>query len=102
MKNSYPLDYGYVHNVREQPERFVEAKEAIEVWCVGEGWHLGAVFADVGSLLDLDDRIGLRGLVQALAVPKASAVVLNRTTARVDWMWWRPFVNQVRRTGAAL
>ncbi|MBC6451642.1 hypothetical protein [Actinokineospora xionganensis] len=102
-RTPYPLVYGYVHNVREQPERFAEAKEQIELWCVSEGWHLGAVYSDVGSLLDVEDRIGFCGLVQALAMPDAAAaVLLNR-----DHLSYRPdvvaaLVNQIRRTGAAV
>lgn len=101
--NPHPVVYGYVHNVREQPERFAEAKEQIELWCVGEGWHLGAVFSDVGSLLDVEDRIGFRGLVQALAMPNASAAVLLTSchlSCRPDVV--AVLVNHIRRTGAAV
>ncbi|MBC6451005.1 hypothetical protein [Actinokineospora xionganensis] len=103
MKRQAPLVYGYLHNVREQPEWFAEAKERLELWCVSEGWHLGATFSDVGSLLDVEDRVGFRGLVQALGMPQASAaVVLNSVhlSYRADVV--TALVAQIRRTKAAI
>ncbi|WP_436495563.1 hypothetical protein [Actinokineospora sp. HUAS TT18] len=103
MTQTSPLVYGYIHNVREQPARLAEAKERLELWCVRQGWHLGATFADVGSLLDVEDRVGFRGLVQALAMPHATAAILldsRHLSPRAEVA--AALVNQIRRTGAAV
>lgn len=70
-----PLVYGYVRSVVDDSAYVAECKEQLASWCARQGWRLGAVFVDSGGALD-DDRIGFRGLVDAVSLPQASAVVV--------------------------
>jgi hypothetical protein len=72
---SAPVVYGYVRVLVDNDVFVRECKDQIAVWCAREGWHLGAVFSDSGGPLS-DDRIGFAGLVDALALPDAVAVVV--------------------------
>ncbi|WP_436501793.1 recombinase family protein [Actinokineospora sp. HUAS TT18] len=98
-----PLVFGYIHSVREHPERLAEAKQRLELWCARESWHLGATFTDVGSPLDLGGRVGFGGLVQALSLPRATAAVVLEVchlSSRPDVV--ATLVDKIRRTGAAV
>ncbi|MGX7829087.1 recombinase family protein [Actinokineospora sp. 24-640] len=76
-EQDFLLVYGYVRSMVDDQSYVSECKEQLAAWCAREGWRLGAVFTDSGGALD-DDRIGFRGLLDALSLPQASAaVVLN-------------------------
>ncbi|GAA3040522.1 recombinase family protein [Actinokineospora globicatena] len=75
-----PVVYGYIRTATEDPAGVLEYRAAIEVLCAREGWELGAVFQDVGSPLDAEGRPGFRGLLDAAAMPRTTAVVLVDST----------------------
>ncbi|GAA2975464.1 recombinase family protein [Actinokineospora diospyrosa] len=58
-----PVVYGYIRTATEDPAGVLEHRVAMEMWCAREGWRLGAVFQDVGSPLDAEERPGFRGLL---------------------------------------
>lgn len=98
-----PLVYGYVRSSLDRPEYVAGCREALQTWCAREGWHLGGVFTDVGSSLDIEGRIGFRGLLDAVAMPASSGVVLvdgAHLASRVEVV--TELVRLIRRTGAAI
>ncbi|GLZ37710.1 recombinase family protein [Actinokineospora sp. NBRC 105648] len=99
----YPLVYGYVRSIADDSEFVHSCRDRLAVWCVREGWNLGAVFTDVGSPLDVENRVGFRGLLDAAAMPAASAVVLldeGHLSSRADVV--DDLKRQLRRTGVAV
>jgi len=95
--------YGYVRSSIERQAYVATCRETLEQWCARAGWNLGGVFTDVGAPLDSVDRIGFRGLLDALSLPNAAGVVL------VDGAHLSPrpevvtlLARQIRRTGASI
>jgi len=103
LRSATPLMYGYIRSSLERPEYVAACRETLEQWCARAGWNLGGVFTDVGGSLDSVDRIGFRGLLDALGLPNAAGVVL------VDGAHLSPrpeivtsLARQIRRTGASI
>jgi hypothetical protein len=97
-----PLVYGYVRSMVDDPAYQSECREQIAAWCAREGWHLGAVFCDSGGVLD-DERIGFRGLLDALSLPNAvGAVALNSLHLSPRPHIVTSMVLHIRRKGCAL
>ncbi|MGW5052221.1 hypothetical protein [Actinokineospora sp. NPDC004072] len=97
-----PVVYGYVRVLVDNEVFVRECKEQLASWCAREGWVLGAVFTDSGGPLD-DDRIGFRGLLDALSMPNSSAAVLLNAvhlSPREDVA--ARLVKAIRRTGCAV
>lgn len=97
-----PVVYGYVRVLVDNDLFTRDCKEQLASWCAKEGWHLGGVFVDVGGPLD-DDRVGFRGLLDALALPQASAAVLLNSlhlSPRPDVT--AHLVRGIRRTSSAV
>lgn len=99
----YPLVYGYVRSSLDRPNYVADCQEAIRQWCAREGWMVGAIFTDVGAALDSTDRLGFRGLLDALHLPQAAGAVIlsaahlsSRTDIAVN------LVRQIRATGSAV
>ncbi|MFC5288213.1 hypothetical protein ACFPM7_14225 [Actinokineospora guangxiensis] len=69
-----PVVYGYVRSMVDDPTCVAECKEQLGSRCTREGWALGTVFVDCGGAVD-DERIGFPGLLDALALPTASAAL---------------------------
>jgi hypothetical protein len=63
------LVYGYVRSPFERPEYLAGCRDALASWCAREGWNLGAVFTDIASAVDVDGRLGFRGLLDAEVPP---------------------------------
>lgn len=98
-----PLVYGYVWSTRDRPEYIAECQEALRQWCARQGWELGAIFTDVGAPLDSADRIGLRGMLDAVSLPNAAGIAVlgsGHLSPRVDVVV--ELVHQLRRLGAAV
>lgn len=102
-----PLVYGYARSGTVRPGFLDHCREALEIWCAREGWELGAVFTDICSALDTEDRIGFRGLLDALRTPagdrRAVAVVLvddSHLSWRADAV--TELVTQFRRASATV
>ncbi|GLZ40925.1 hypothetical protein Acsp05_45490 [Actinokineospora sp. NBRC 105648] len=98
-----PLVYGYVRVVTDDPLFVRSCREALAAWCAREGWHLGAVFTDIGSPLDVDNRIGFRGLLDAVILPRTTAVVMldsGHLSSRIEVA--TELVRQLRRAGVAV
>ncbi|UVS80604.1 recombinase family protein [Actinokineospora sp. UTMC 2448] len=97
-----PVVYGYVRALVEDDAYVRDCKEQLATWCAREGWALQAVFTDCGGALD-DDRVGFRGLLNALAMPDSSAAVVLGSlhlSPRADVV--ARLVRAVRRTGCTL
>lgn len=95
--------YGYVRSSLDQASYVAACQDKLRAWCERERWQLGAIFTDMGAPLDGTDRIGFRGLLDALSLPIAAGVVI------VDAVQLSPreeiatsLVRQIRATGAAL
>lgn len=101
--STYPLVYGYVRSSLDRPAYVSTCQESIHTWCAQAGWHLGAIFTDIGAALDSTDRIGFRGLLDALALPQsAAAVVLSAAHLSPRDHVVHDLVRQIRSTGAAV
>ncbi|MDQ3576640.1 MAG: hypothetical protein M3443_03360 [Actinomycetota bacterium] len=64
---------------------------------------LGGTFTDIGSPLDVDDRVGFSGLLQALSMPSVNAAVIlhsSHLSSRAEIV--TSLVAKIRRTGASL
>ncbi|MFC5290911.1 recombinase family protein [Actinokineospora guangxiensis] len=100
--NGAPVVYGYVRSMVDDSTYVAECKEQLASWCAREGWVLDAVFVDSGGALD-DERIGFRGLLDALSLPQAAAVVvLNAVHLSPKADIAVRLVQGIRRTGCAL
>ncbi|SDH93688.1 hypothetical protein SAMN05192558_103201 [Actinokineospora alba] len=98
-----PLIYGYVWSARDQPERVADCQEALRQWSARRGWVLGAIFTDIGAPLDSADRIGFRGLLDALSLPNAAGMaVLDSGHLSPSANVVLEQVRQVRHLGAAV
>jgi DNA invertase Pin-like site-specific DNA recombinase len=67
---------GYVRSVSDRPAFMTGCKAALATWCAKNGWELRVVFTDVCSGLDVEDRPGFQGLLDALGNHQAAVVVL--------------------------
>ncbi|MCG8914902.1 recombinase family protein [Actinokineospora sp. PR83] len=69
--------FGYVRSVSDRPGYVEGCKETLAWWCAREGWELWTVFTDVCSgVLEADERPGFTGLLDALDMRPAAAVVV--------------------------
>lgn len=99
----YPVVYGYVRTSTDRPEAVAALQEEVRGWCAKAGWHLGAIFTDVGAALDAEERIGFGGLLDALGTSTArAAVVIDPSHLSSNPEVVISLVNQIRRTGSAL
>ncbi|CRK57047.1 hypothetical protein [Alloactinosynnema sp. L-07] len=98
------LVFGYTRSGVDRPGFLEACREALETWCSREGWELGAVFTDVCSALDTEDRVGFRGLLGAVTGPKRAAAVVLVDGGHLSWQAdvVTELVAQIRRTGAAV
>ncbi|MGH3864288.1 recombinase family protein [Actinokineospora sp.] len=103
MTKSYPVVYGYVRVSDRQEGAAQELRDELATWCAREGWHLGAVFTDVSAGIDVDDRIGFLGLLDALALPQArGAVVLDPAQLSPRPELITRMMRKMRATGSAV
>lgn len=99
-----PLVYGYARSGVDRPGFLDACREELQTWCAREGWELGAVFTDICSALDTEDRPGFRSLLGAVTGPKRAAAIVLVDGGHLSWRIdvVTELVAQIRRTGAAV
>jgi hypothetical protein len=72
--------YGYVRTEETAPAYASACADFLTWWSAGEGWHLGAIFRDLGVGSETLMRPGFSGLLDVLRLPDSAGVAIVDST----------------------